>query len=229
MITRRQTLQVGIKALAPGVAGAATPVSAGAAKRKRKPRKTLCEVDGGSCKTKSKTCQASNCLTAPFTVEAQWTGPNKLYAVYFFTPNGAGYSAPNAYITSTRSFACTPEMSDCEDNVYPFICFNQEDSGTGPAIMTVRQLLKGKYEYWIYVINNAPAGDLSVTLRDAKGIARRTLSSPENTSAGYLSWHVFDIDGATGSVKSVKKTNLNGMPGGAHSPNTNACPGGIKS
>jgi hypothetical protein len=227
--TRRRALLRGATWIGPGLAGIAVTADDVTAKRKRKAKgKPLCKPNGSSCKRKGGSCQKSNCLTAFFSIEAQWTGPNKLYAIYFFIPEGAGYSAPHPMITSTSSFPCSAATSDCEGNIYPFTCIEQAQAGSGPATATVRRLLKGTYEYWIYVINNSPAEALTVTLRDANGQIRRTWSSPENPQGGYMNWHVFDIDGAVGSVKSVNKTSYLGMPSGAHSPLTYACPGGAK-
>jgi hypothetical protein len=224
MTRRRHALQ-GSAWLGTGVAGAILGTDRVEAKRKSKRKsKPLCRANGSGCKNKGPACRAGNCLDSPLTIEAQWTGPNALYATYVFVPKETRNAAPGPFISSTSNIACTPAATDCEDNVYPFACIDQADPGSGPAVTTIRKLLKGKYEYWIYVINNSPAGALTTTLRNAQNQVVRAWSSPVNPNGFYLSWHVFDLDGAEGSVKSVNTTNQNGMPGGAHFPNINVCP-----
>jgi len=220
-VTRRRTLLQGAAWLGASMAGGVWIPDVTEAKRKRKP---LCTANGSRCKHKSATCTTSNCLTAPFSVEAQWTGPNALYATYVFVPKEAGTTVPSPFISSSSNIACTPAASNCEADIYPFACISQDAPGSGPAETTVRKLLKGTYEYWIYVINDSAAGAVTVTLRNAQEQVVRTWSSPVNPNNFYLSWHVFDLDGSAGSVKSVDTTNQNGMPGGAHFPNTNVCP-----
>jgi hypothetical protein len=220
-VTRRRTLLQRGTWLGASMAGGVLMTDGAAAKRKRKPR---CTANGTRCTQQSAACTTSNCLSGSFSVEAQWTGPNALYGVYLFVPKKKGTKDEGPFISNLSTIDCTPAESNCEADLYPFTCIFQDDQGSGPAETIVRTQLKGKYEYWIYVIDNAAAGAVTVTLRNAQDRVVRTWSSPANPNNFNLSWHVFDLDGKAGSVESVETTNLNGMPGGAHSPNINVCP-----
>jgi hypothetical protein len=231
--TRRRTLLhraalaaglIGAITLRPAAALAAKEKDKGKGKGKRKKPKPLCRENGSPCRRKSETCRARNCLTTTFTVEASWTGTNKLYATYLFVPKDPGNRVPGPFISSTSNIACTAAATGCEENVYPFACIDQGTPGTGPATTTIRRLLKGTYEYWIYVISNSAADAVTVTLRDADAEVVRTWSSPANPNGFFISWHVFDVDGATGAVSSLNDSSDSGLPGGAQFPNTNVCP-----
>jgi hypothetical protein len=183
--------------------------------------KTLCRPNGSTCKEKGRTCSASNCLRAPFTVEATWS-TNDDFDTYLFLPPNPTNSVPSPHVTSWR---CNVEDHGCNSDIYPYVCIDQDGDGadTGEAT-TVHKLLKGTYEYWIYLVLDTPKGDLKVTLRDAHGGVVRTWSSPGNPDTqGYTGWHVFDVDGATGAVKSIDRVPDVGMPSGAHDPTTPVC------
>ncbi|MFN8590989.1 MAG: hypothetical protein U0031_05945 [Thermomicrobiales bacterium] len=88
---------------------------------------------------------------------------------------------------------------------------------------TVRKLLDGTYQYWIELDEPSPAKDLTVTLRHTNGSRVRSWTSPANLSAQQVAWHVFDIDGKTGSVTSVDQVINSELPE-VREPNTYVCP-----
>jgi hypothetical protein len=190
-------------------------------KNKRKKKKGLCRTNGSTCTRKSKKCQAQNCLNTPFTIEAVWTNVNSDHDTFVFVPNEAGESFPSPAI----DFGCNPEESACELDIYPFICVSQDARGPGDEVTTVRQLIPGTYEYWIELDDLSPAGDLTVTLRNANGRILRTWTSPENPNVNtQVGWHVFDINGQTKLITSIDQVIDDGLPDGAHDPNTDVCP-----
>jgi len=75
----------------------------------------------------------------------------------------------------------------------------------------------------MYLVNGSAQGALKVTLHDKIGRIVREWSSPENPNNYFISWHVFDIDGATGAVTSFDKTSDNGLPIGPHYPTEPVC------
>lgn len=204
----RRTLIRGAAALGPAVVGGAV-LSDGAM------AKTLCRKNGTKCKKNGKKCRAKFCLTTLFTIEARWNS-GKDHDVVLFVPRKAGSNDPSPYI----DYGCGPSTTDCGDDVYPFACV------TGNEITTVRRLLGGKYEYWIELLYSTPPADVEVILRNATGRVMRSWSSPANPNPGAeLGWHVFDIDGSSRSITSVDVLIDSDLPNGAHSPNTNVCPG----
>ena len=97
-------------------------VSAGTRKGKGKgkdPRKPLCRENGSKCNKKSSTCKSRNCLSAPFSIEAQWAGINRNYNTYFFVPQQAGNPQPSPFIspsdTSTAAAAFTGSTSPAQE------------------------------------------------------------------------------------------------------------------
>jgi hypothetical protein len=205
--SRRTLLQEAVALGAAAVGGALVDDVAAA--------KTLCRKNGARCKKKGKKCRAKYCLATPFTIEARWNSGND-HDTVFFVPNKAGSNVPAPFI----DYGCGPITTDCEDDVYPFACV------TGNETTTVRRLLGGKYEYWIELLYSTPLGDVEVILRNANGRLVRSWSSPPNPNpGGELGWHVFDIDGASRSITSVDALINSDLPNGAHTPNTNVCPG----
>jgi hypothetical protein len=69
----------------------------------------------------------------------------------------------------------------------------------------------------------SPDEDLTVTLRNANGRALRSWTSPENATADQRGWHVFNIQGSTGSIISFDDLINDDLPTGAHDPNTDVC------
>jgi len=142
-----------------------------------------------------------------------------------FVPKKSADSPASPYIDER----CNPASSSCQDDVYPFICVSKDAKTAGDEITTVRQLLNGRYEYWIELMTESPAGDVTVTLKNTSGAAVRSWSSPANTNLDggiELGWHVFDLDGATGNVTSVDETTDidDYLPNSGHDPNDNVCP-----
>jgi hypothetical protein len=215
--SNRRTLIQGAAALGAAVVGGTVLPDAAAAKR-------LCRKDGTRCK-KGKKCRARYCLKTPFTIEARWSNADSDHDALLFVPNEKGSSDPAPYVF----FDCVPAFSDCENEVYPFTCVSQDAQGPGDEIMTVRRLLPGAYEYWIKLDKQSPRGDLDVILRNANGRVIRSWSSPANPdAANQLGWHVFNINGAARSISPVDKLtdlSIDPLPGAAHDPNTNVCPG----
>jgi hypothetical protein len=195
--------------------------------------KKLCRKNGSRCKQKSKRCKARFCratkpgsqsltIQEPFTIEATWTSLRD-HDTYFFVPNEAGVRLPSPFI----DYSCNPNQTACE-TAYPFACVSQDAMGPGDEITTVNQLLAGTYEYWLALYFLAPDSDVTVRLRDADDQVVASWSSPENpTDQVRIGWHVFDIDGVTGTVTSIDRRNdpaLPGPPEGVHDPNSDVCP-----
>jgi hypothetical protein len=184
--------------------------------------KRLCRKNGSKCKKKGKRCQAKFCLTTPFTIEARWSNANSDHDTFVFVPKKEGSNDPSPVI----NHVCNPAVSDCEDEVYPFICVSKDATGPGDEVTTVRRLLAGRYEYWIELDESSPRGDLEVILRNASGRFIRSWSSPANPAVQKeFGWHVFDIDGATRSITAVDGFGDDEWPWTGHNPFTSVCPG----
>jgi len=219
-IIRSLGATTGRRTLIQGAAVFGTAVVGGAILPDVAEAKILCRKNGASCKKKSKKCRAEFCLKAPFTIEARWNSGND-HDTILFVPNEEGSNDPSPYIWS----ACTPGVTDCEEEVYPYICVNKDALGPGDEITTVRRLLAGRYEHWIELWPEAPRDDLEVILRNASGRIVRSWSSPENSDdQKQLGWHVFDFDGASRRITSVNKF-VNAEFPWNHNPSTGACPG----
>lgn len=178
--------------------------------------------DKGKNQKKVKPCLGGPCFRAPFTIEAQWT-VEKDHDTYLFVPYETGNTGPSPYI----SMDCRPDNSNCETDVYPFACVDQDAWGPGPEVTTIRQFLAGVYEYWIKLAYQSAAGDVTVLLRNADGKVLRQWASPANPSGGNpLGWHVFDIDGATRQITSVDQvaSEAGPLPARAHESSRNVCP-----
>jgi hypothetical protein len=181
-------------------------------KKPKKPGKALCRPNGAPCSHKKGTCSRGNCLQDGFTAEATFSG-DFIYEAYLFVPPLPGSGATGTFISSAYGdMPCTADASDCEDNVYPFACTSQDEQYFGPIGTSVRQYLKGTYQYWVYVVNSSAAGAVAVTLRNTSNGVVRTWSSPANPNDYYIGWHVFDVDGSTGAVTSVDRAPTFGLP-----------------
>jgi hypothetical protein len=224
--TQRRTLLQGAAALGAALTGASvwsdeTESRKKRKRRKRKNKKRLCRKNGTTCNKKSKKCKANHCLNTPFTIEALWTNVITDHDTFVFVPNEAGVTLPSPWITSS----CNPASSNCELDLYPFICVSEDAQGPGDEVTTVRQLIPGTYEYWVELYTPSPAADLTVTLRRSNGKVVQSWSSPENGEGNPESgWHVFNIDGQTKSITSIDQLIDDILPDGAHTPNTNVCP-----
>lgn len=180
--------------------------------------KALCLRNGSHCKQKGKTCKAANCLQAPFTVEARWSTATSDHDTYVFMPNVPGAAFPFPF------FSYTCKSNDAGAGLLePFAFVSGDATGPGNEVTTVAFLLEGTYEYWIELAEFVPAGDLTVTLRNANGNVVRSWSSPANPSS-ERGWHVFDIQGQRKSVTSVNRLIDATLPFGAHAIATRVCP-----
>jgi hypothetical protein len=183
---------------------------------KKKPR---CKPNGAKCAKKSPECKSANCLRPSFTIRAKWANTESDHDTYFFVPNQKGSSDPFPLIVYT----CNSDETN-DGALYPFAFVSQDAAGPGDEVTTVRKLLKGTYEYWIEVDSEVAAGDLEVILRNKDGKLVRSWSSPANPSADQRGWHVFDINGKTGSVDSIDTLVAGDLPDGAHDQHTDVCP-----
>lgn len=209
-----------------GLLGAGTPlalraIAADAKKKKNRKCRKCCRANGTECRRKSPACKPGNCLAPPFAIEARWSNQVTDHDTYLFVPNEPGQALPSPQIGNF----CNAVQSDCELDLYPFTCVSQDATGPGDEVTTVRRLIAGRYEYWIDVFGPAPAGDLTVTLRHQSGRVIRSWSSPPNPNVAQdIGWHVFDLDGAKGSIRSIEETVATNLPIGAHNPSTDVCP-----
>ena len=208
----------GAVALLAGVAGATLAAGEAKKKKKKKPCKDCCLENGNACTTGA-ACKSANCLKTPFTVQAKW-GSTKKHFSWVLLPHFAGQDLP--YIDSD----CNPGNSSCEDDRYPFICVDKTiagpaGAGPGDEVATVRKLVADTYQYWVQLDPSSASGDVTVTLRRSNGGIVRSWSSPANASTSEIAeWHVFDIDGKTGSIALIDRLMSSG-PG----PWDDICPG----
>ena len=169
----------------------------------------LCTPTGGKCHKKSQKCRSSNCLRAPFTVTAHWTNPDTDHDTLLFVPPEHADDPPESRVIP---YGCPEATTRCEE-AYPFACISEDARGPGDEITTFYKLLPGAYQYWVELGGESPRGDLTVVLRNRDGKLVRSWPSPANpSSVNEIGWHVFDINGATGSVKSVNTLPANGIP-----------------
>jgi hypothetical protein len=215
-IKRRFLLGRVMAAGAAVLGGAMLPESAAAKKKKRSKtgKGDLCLSNGSRCKKKGKKCKAGNCLKTPFTIEAHWSS-NIDHDTYVFVPNAPGASQPSPYI----GYDCDSARTNA-GTLYPFAFVSQDATGPGDEVTMVKKLLAGTYEHWID-LEPAPAGDLTVTLRNANGKVVRSWDSPANPDSETAPWHVFDIQGPTKRITSIDE-----LPGSyGHDGNTtDVCP-----
>jgi hypothetical protein len=187
-------------------------------RRKKKRRKTkaptgpLCTSLGEVCAKPGSNCQERFCLRAPFTITATWSSQTN-HDTWLFVPPQDGSTGPSPQI----DYDCNQSNSRCAQ-AYPFACVNRDASGPGDEITTIHDLLPGAYEYGIS-LGVAPRGELEVILTDRDGRVVRSWTSPTVSSALESFWHVFDVDGTTGRVRSV-----DAPPARFPLPVTNVCP-----
>jgi hypothetical protein len=199
--------------------GAAWLAAGGEAKRKGKPKPSLCKRDGTRCRREGNGCKAKFCLTAPFTIEARWAIDNDHDTFLYLPPQNAS-TGPAPYI----NHYCNSTETTCPNrDTYPFACLNQDERFDGSEITMISKLLEGRYEYWFELQEHTAAGDVTVLLRDRDGRLVRKWSSPFNPSHEDESWHVFDIDGKHGSVTAIDKL-IDGEGYDVHGPSTDVCP-----
>jgi hypothetical protein len=189
-----------------------------AAKKKKKKCKIFCRKDGSPCTKKGSKCKAGFCLTAPFTIEANWTVEADHDAV-LFVPTENDATGPFPFIF----FDCVSSPNLSCDVDYPFACFSGDVQTSGSEIATIFQVLPGTYEYWNEIDGDTEAGELTIVLRDNGGRIMRQWTNPANPGSEN-GWHVFDIDGNTGLITSIDELIDGGVPEGAHDPSTNVCP-----
>jgi hypothetical protein len=202
--------------------GAAWLAAGGEAKSrgKNKTKQPLCKRNGARCRKEGSGCKAKFCLTAPFTIEANWSEEAD-HDTYLFVPHKNGSTGPAPYILQ----ACNPSESACEDPaLYPHACVSEDERSAGREITTIYKLLNGSYEYWIDLDSATAAGEQEIVLRDMGGRLVRRWTNPFNSSSTSESWHVFDFDGKRGSVTSIDELIDGFLPGAAHDPNTYVCP-----
>lgn len=217
--SRRDVLR-GLVAAALGLGAPRLPDAAEAKNKRRKKRRRKhrdagprCARSGEECDTRGNDCQASNCLTAPFTIEAIWESTAN-FATYLHVPPEDGATGPSPYIYND----CNQSNSACAEE-YPFVCVDGGYEGPGTVIATIHELLPGVYEYWLQLPFGAAAGEAVLVLRDGDGrIVREWTSPPNATHPLTKAWRVFDVDG-NGRVRSIDTT-LNGF----YDPATDVCP-----
>ena len=206
------------------VAGLLRNAEAAIGKKKRskkgKRSKILCRSDGRLCKKESERCKRKFCLKTPFTIEAQWLSPSQDHDAFLFVPNEPGNNEPFPFI----AYSCLAGDTN-NGALYPFAFMSGDAQGPGDEVATVQRLLEGKYEYWTRVHGPAASGDLTVRLRNANGKVIDTWTSPPNPSSTneQVGWHVFDINGATHSIKVVDEAGIDPFDD-VHPENTDVCP-----
>lgn len=211
-------LAAGFAAFAGSHTGAEVEARKRRKKKKKKRRQTqaptgpLCTPLGEACVDPGSTCQEQFCLQAPFTITASWSSQTN-HDTWLFVPPQNAATGPSPQI----DYDCNPLKSRCAQ-AYPFACVDRDAAGPGNEVTTLHDLLPGTYEYAI-ALGVAPAGDVAVTLTDRGGRVVRTWASPAVSSALEGFWHVFDVDGTTGSVTSV-----DAPPTRFPLPVTNVCP-----
>jgi hypothetical protein len=126
-------------------------------------------------------------------------------------------TGPGPYL----NFACNDTNPKC-GSAYPFACINGDDVGPGEGITTVHKLLAGRYEFWIQVRDDTPAGEIEITLRDTGGRVVETWTNPD-VSGDERGWHVFDIDGKRGSITTIDALADQTLPRAARDPYTFVC------
>ncbi len=189
-----------------------------AKKKTAKKCRGCCLANGNPCKKKGRTCKTGNCLNAPFTIVANWTVTAD-HDTYLFVPPENDTTGPSPHI----NYSCNEGNSTCEGE-YPFACVDGDVQSSGDEETTIYTLLKGTYEYWIDLYQVTLAGELTIILLGQNGRIVRQWQNPANPTADQKGWHVFDINGNTGSVNSIDDLIGDTMPAGAHNPNTYVCP-----
>ena len=200
----------------PGVADAATNT-------RQEARTVLCTRNGSPCRTQGDNCRSQFCLNARFTITAKWT-EDADHDAYLFVPRENATTGPSPYIDRF----CTPGAQPLCDKLYPFVCHTGDASPSGPEVITVHQLVQGRYEYWIQLWRIAPHAALTIVLKDSDCRAVRKWTAPASQVLQERVWHVFDFNGDTGRVTSIDELLPFEpgifMPDTAYSPNTDVCP-----
>jgi hypothetical protein len=186
--------------------------------KKRRTSQNLCTRTGQTCRRTGNNCRPQFCLDAPFTITAAWTVTGD-HDTFLFLPE-TDETGPAPHI----DWECNASETVPCDTRYPFACVDGDSQETGDEVTTIYALLPGRYEYWLELVGNTAAGEVVVTLRDQGGRIVRQWQNPANAAPGDVSWHVFDIDGGSGTAASVDEIIDDLMPSGAHSPNTYVCP-----
>jgi hypothetical protein len=194
-----------------------------AGKPKPKSRNGLCARDGSKCRKPGKTCKKRHCPRAPFTIEASWTESADHESILFLPPRDET-TGPWPEIFSF----CNPGNSRCAEQ-YPFACVDADVYTTGVETTTIYRTLPGAYEYWVELDSRPtnPNGEVTVTLKDRGGRVVRRWSRRADPAVSKLGWHVFDVDGRNGRVKSIDAVLTEEplyLPNGAHDPYTLVCP-----
>lgn len=217
MLRSRRTALMGSAALAlGGMLSTLSPRSVETAKKKKKKKKkscrNCCRENGSPCAKKNAACKPALC--SRFTVTASWDSDEN-YDTYLFVPNDEGASSPSPFIDKF--------CIDSERDLYPFASVNQNAEGPGDEVTSIFKHLPGRYEYWLELDGGAPAGDVTVTLRD-KGVLVFTSTSPANPSESAVSsWHVFDLEGDNGDLDEIDELIEDNLPRAKSSQNTNVC------
>jgi hypothetical protein len=89
-------------------------------------------------------------------------------------------------------------------------------------VTTIHKLLPGTYEYWIQLHDSTAAGAVTIVLRSGGRVVQQW-TNPANMSGSEQSWHIFDVDGARGSVTSVDQLINQNLPRAAVDPFTFVC------
>jgi hypothetical protein len=200
------------------IAAAGLGVSLAEAKKKKRKHKRH-KRRGGGGQTPGNPCRTDLCLSAPLTIEAFGAQPVD-NVTYLFVPPRDAATGPAPCI----EFSCHHAGHPCERE-YPFACVDPVLIGVGSEVTTISRLLPGRYEYWIEVPSETPAGGLTVIMDDTDGREVRQWTNPAPASPGRFSWHVFDIDGANGRVIDIDEAiDGNNLPDDAHDPHTDVCP-----
>jgi hypothetical protein len=206
-------------AAAGGLSATLLGIAGGDAKKKRKPKKkkvNRCRPDGGRCGKESKQCQAKFCLRTRFTIEATWNSGFP-HDAYLIVPEENASTGPGPYF----NFTCNEANSQCESK-YPFACITESNSAPGEGITTIYTLLPGTYEYWIQLHDQTDAMELKIVLRNKNGDVVREWRNQENQNVDR-GWHVFNIDGKTGSITSIDELADQTLPKAAVDPFTFVC------
>ena len=119
------------------------------------------------------------------------------------------------------NFTCNEANSQCESK-YPFACITESNSAPGEGITTIYTLLPGTYEYWIQLHDQTDAMELKIVLRNKNGDVVREWRNQENQNVDR-GWHVFNIDGKTGSITSIDELADQTLPKAAVDPFTFVC------
>jgi hypothetical protein len=188
----------------------------GGKKKKKGQQQPRCMINGRLCDRTEKQCQSQLCLHTPFTIEASWTSTGDQDA-YLIVPAQDASTGPDPYL----NFACNSGNSQCK-TAYPYSCIDEDQTGPGDGVTTVHKLLPGRYEYWIQLHDGTAAGAVTIVLH-SDGRVVQQWTNPANMSGSEQGWHVFDVDGARGSVTTTDQLINRNLPRAAVDPFTFVC------